>query len=276
MRPETIASIEGQKTNVPYVWEVGYHNPYPEKVRNVVAQYQRARELCLAGNYEALLTVEDDMILPPNTVSKLMGTDAAVVYGVYMLRHGVPTLSAWRYENDHDLGMSLSLYPHEVKAHIKKGWARVSGVGWGCTLIRREVLERQEIHSMGGGDAGDLTFGTECLRNGFLQIARFDVPCGHICPNGEVLEIHNMNGIVGRVYSLQDFNANVNNVSVPMKKGSYYTIPVDVARELARGGYVNITNFNVDEEIEREQPDIATREMAVSPKATKRATRKVS
>jgi hypothetical protein len=276
MRPETVVSIKAQKTSVDYVWEVGYHNPFPEKLRNVVAQYQRAWGIALDGGYDALLTVEDDMVLPIDAIEKLYKTEAPVVYGVYMLRHGTKTLSAWRYENSRNMGMSLSLYPNEAKEAFERGWARVCGVGWGCTLIRREVLERVNIRSTGGGDAGDIAFATDCVQANILQIARFDVPCLHIEPNGNVLDPKYQGGIVARVLALQTVNVNVNGQSLPMKKDRYYTVPVDVGHELSRAGYVIITNDDDSQQAigEREQPDISSREMAVNPKAATRGTRK--
>lgn len=277
MRPETAASIKAQETDVEYVWEVGRHNPFPgEKLRNVAAQYQRAWEMTLAGGYDALLTVEHDMTMPPDAIQKLYETDAKVVYGVYMLRHGTPTLSAWQYINNRSLGMSLSLYPNEVRKGRKQGWLEVCGVGWGCTLIRREVLERITVRSTGGGDAGDMAFATDCVRAGIRQIARFDVPCGHITPEGIVLHPDkDWGGILNRVLALTDLNANVGGSSLPMRKGSYYTVPPDVALDLQRAGYVKITTEDDSQQEvgQREQPDISAREMAVNPKAATRSTR---
>ena len=267
-RPEMMASVS-QLTYTDYVHEVSWHNPYPgNKFANVAAQYQRAQKMFLDGGYDALLTIEHDMVIPANAVEKLWATDAPVVYGTYMLRHGVPALNAWRYENNKNMGMSLSLYPKELKAAIKRGWAQVSGVGWGCTLIRREVLERLTVRS-NDGDAGDLAFASDCLRAGIKMIARFDVPCGHYHESGELLEIGKNGGIVSRVYALQDVNANVDGQTKPLKKHTYYTLPLHVANDLARAGYVRITN-DTDE---REQPDITAREMAVNPKAATRGTR---
>lgn len=285
MRAETKASIEAQVTDIDYVWEVGYHNPYPgEKMRNVVAQYQRAWQMALDGGYDALLTVEDDMVIPANAMQTLYETNAPVVYGVYMLRHGTYTLNTWQYINNHALGMSLSLYPKELKAYIKQGWGQVCGVGWGCTLIRRHVLEQIEIRS-DSTDAGDLAFARSCLGLGIKQIARFDVPCGHITPEGEILEPYKNGGIVSRVYCLQPVVVDVVGKSVPMRAGTYYSVPPDVANALARAGYVRITNDTADstddegpssEEVEaREQVDISKREMAIDPKASSRVTRKV-
>lgn len=275
-RPEMMASVSQQRCTVATVHEVSWQTPIPgEKFKNVVRQYQRAWQMALDGGYDALLTVEHDMVLPSNAVQKLWETDSPVVYGVYMLRHGVPTLSAWQYVNNRSLGMSLSLYPQEVKAAKQRGWVEVCGVGWGCTLIRRNVLERLTVHGNDEHDAGDLAFGIDCVRAGIKQIARFDVPCGHYDHNNNLLEITMNGGIVSRVYALQNVNVNVGGQSVTMRKGSYYSVPVEVGFELARAGYVKVTNDDDSQQEagEREQPDITSREMAVNPKAATRKTR---
>lgn len=271
MRPETKASIEAQITDVPFDWEIGFHNPFPgQKMRNVVAQYQRARELCLAGGYDALLTVEHDMILPSNAVEKLYRTDAPVVYGVYMLRHGTPTLNAWRYEGSRNLGMSLSLYPDEVRAAMRRGWVEVCGTGWGCTLIRREVLERLQIHSNNESDAGDITFSTECIRTGIKQIARFDVLCGHILPDGRVLRVGDKMGVVARVLAQENVTVNVEGSTVAMKKGRYYSIPYELGYELQRAGFVQITNEGTEREIATLTPDLETAVATVTKRKPKK------
>lgn len=274
-RPEMMASVS-QQTYTDFVHEVSWHNPFPGRdMRNVVAQYQHGRQMMLDGGYEAMLTVEHDMVIPADALQKLYDTDAPVVYGVYMLRHGTPTLNAWQYINTRNLGMSLSLYPAEVKAAWKRGWAEVCGVGWGCTLIRREVLERINIRQNAVDDAGDLAFATDCLRAGFRQIARFDVPCGHYDHNGKLLDAKKMGGTVSRVYALQPVVANVGGSSMPMRAGCYYTVPNNVAIDLQRAGFVRITNDDDSQQKagEREQPDIAAREMAVNPKAATRGKR---
>jgi hypothetical protein len=243
MRPETVKSIKAQETDIPFVWEIGHNNPYPgRKMANVIAQYSMAREMLLDSNHDALLTVEHDMILPKDTIQKLYETNSPVVYGVYMLRHGTRTINAWQYINNKNLGMSLSLYPNELRKAYQDGWVEVSGVGWGCTLIRRHVLEKLKIYSNEDHDAGDLTFSRNCLMNGFKQVARFDVPCGHIIPSGIVLDPFKDGGIVRRIYALQTINVMIDEQSKQLKKGHYYSVPPELADDLVRAGYARITN----------------------------------
>lgn len=267
--PRCVESVS-QQTYTDHTHEVSWlTDPLPGRnFANVVRQYQRAWQMALEGGYEALLTVEHDMILPSHAAETMLATDAPVVYGLYMLRHGTPTLNAWRYEGNRNMGMSLSLYPKEVREARARGWARVSGVGWGCTLIRREVLERMAVRGS-EHDAGDSAFATDCIRADIKLIARFDVECGHIKPDGLVLWPHELGGgIVARVYAMQNVVANANGQTLAIKQGHYYSLPLDVAAELSRAGYVRITN---DDESQSVDEDIATRETAVDVMTTKRA-----
>lgn len=263
--PDCLASVS-QLTYKDVHHEVSWlTDPLPGRdMRNVVRQYQKAWKMALEGGYDALLTVEHDMIIPPDTIEKLVDTDSPVVYGVYMLRHGTKTLNAWRYENNRNMGMSLSLYPKEVAKARKQGWIEVCGVGWGCTLIRRQVLEKISVRE-NVQDAGDVGFASDCIRRGFRQIARFDTLCGHIEPDGNVLwPFAKGNGMIARVLALQDVTVRANGQSLVMKKGRYYSLPVDEGRELARVGYVQIAN---------DETAVDNREVATDPKPTKRSKR---
>jgi hypothetical protein len=157
-------------------------------MRNVLAQYSHARELCLSGPYDALVTIEQDMILPPHALATLWEDGAAVVYGTYMLRHGMPVINALRHENQRNLGMSLSLYNGALAQASKAERIEVSGVGFGCTLIRRSVLEAIPFRQDDAGNAPDMPFARDCLQRGIEQIARFNVRCGHI-HEGEILSV---------------------------------------------------------------------------------------
>lgn len=82
-RGETLASVSQQQTTLEITHEVSWlDNPLPgRRMENVIAQYQKAWKMALDGGYDALLTVEHDMVLPSNAVQKLWDTDAAVAMG---------------------------------------------------------------------------------------------------------------------------------------------------------------------------------------------------
>ena len=136
------------------------------------------------------------------------------------------------------------MYPNEVAEYRRQGWGKVGGVGWGCTLIRRAVLERISIRSKDKDDAGDVGFAGDCISRGVEQIARFDVLCGHIKEDGTVLWPFVTDSIIGRVLALRDAPTGFHGIEKPMKKGSYYSMPIDRAETLNRLGYATITNMS--------------------------------
>lgn len=264
MRPETAASVRAQVFSGRFDWVIGLHNPYPPvgaNIRNVLAQYQDAREQFLAGDYDALLTVEHDMVLPPDALQTLWDTEADVVYGVYMLRHGSPVMNAWEYlEGGRNLGESLSLHPEKLEQAKQKGVIRVSGCGFGCTLMRRPVVEAFPFRHDGTDQwSPDIPFAMDVLRAGYVSVARFDVPCGHY--DGEVLIPAYGAGALENVIvtALQDVVA----AGLRMRAGQQYTLTRQDASELMRAGYV---------ELETVEPELAALEPAET--ATKHGGRR--
>ena len=104
MRPECEASVAGQAYEGGIERVVGTHNPFPgQSHRNVLAQYQRAREMFLDSDCGAMLTVEHDVALPAGGIGRLVEAlggggageqrgkgagEIGVAVGVYMLRKG--------------------------------------------------------------------------------------------------------------------------------------------------------------------------------------------
>lgn len=230
-------SVSGQVFSGDHV--IDRDDPYPPPDhRNVLAKYQRAKAATLAGGYDALVTVEQDMLLPAGAIERLAAVDAGVVFGVYVLRHGSNVINAWRYDGDRNLGMSLSLYPRELARLRERGEiVRVSGVGWGCTLIRREVLAQAWLHDGGGTcPAGDIPFAQWCLHNGVRMMAHFGVRCGHV-EEGRVLEVNETIDMV-KVEALQRVNVMSGEQTVGLEPGKRYVLAAAAVDDLVRAGYV--------------------------------------
>lgn len=264
LRPETAASVVAQRWGGTLVWEVGRWNPFPPPdLRNVYEQYARGRALCLAGGCDALWTVEHDMVLPADALAKLWEADAPVAYGAYMLRHGSKVLNAWQWTGGRNLGMSLTLHPAELEQARRAGVAEVSGVGFGCTLIRREVLERIAFRP-DGEQAPDIPFARDCLAAGVRQVAHFGVLCGHV-HGGEVLTVESETGRGVAVAALQSVTVGVAGQPVRLEVGRRYTLPRAEALELARAGYVTLVASTAEAPVTAEAPGGVER--AVDPAA---------
>jgi hypothetical protein len=239
LRSETVRSIVAQQTAHVLTWDIGRCNPYPGRdMRNVLTQYNTAREMCLSGPYDAMITIEHDMVIPPHAVRALCDTPAPVVYASYPLRpDGV--LNTWQYVDTRGLGMSLQRYPAELYRYRQAGVGRVSGVGFGCTLIRRQVLEEISFRTDYFEHAPDMPFAHDCVRKEILQLARFDVECGHI-HKGATLEINSEGTGMVTVKCIQPVNILVNGGGVALNEGDVLELPPEQAKELASLGYVEL------------------------------------
>ena len=242
-RPDCRASVEAQQTSHAWEWIVDEDDPFPAPDhRNVLAKYKRARKIALDQGFDALITVEHDMVLPPDAFEKLAATrDCGVVYAPYVLRHGSYPLNTWQYCGPHNIGMSLTIYPQELAAYRKAGFGRISGCGWGCTLIYRTVLERIPFHDGNGHNPpGDIQFATDCLRASVISMGRFDAPCGHYDEEGRILMPYEHAPLMTRVEALQDVIALVEGEPLKMIKGMRYSVTIPVAYDLERAGYVKM------------------------------------
>jgi hypothetical protein len=163
----------------------GSDDPALDAYPRILRKYQGARRMLLAGDYDALLTVESDMVVPPDAALKLAQAEADVAYGVYCWRHGWPWWSAYPVLKA-EIGVSLSLAPDQARAW----WGQtieVRGVGFGCTLIHRRVLEAIDFRLPDGDAFADWSFGLDAHAHGFKQVSDLSVVCGHITPEGETL-----------------------------------------------------------------------------------------
>ena len=258
MRPECEASVWAQDYGGGIVREVGTFNPWPGlDHRNVLAQYERARELFLESDCGALLTLEHDVVLPADGLTRLVeglgrldysfgltpaGEHPGVVFGVYMLRHGSKVLNAWEYVGDNGMGESLSLNAGKLREARRAGRVRVSGVGWGCTLIRREVVEAVRFRDGGGENpAGDIAFAMDCLYRGVVMIADFDVACDHF--DGE-LRLRPFGGAMNdsvAVVALQDVTVMGPGGRQGWEAGGRYRVSRGLLDDLVRAGYARIS-----------------------------------
>ena len=243
IHPETRRSIDELQHGEHDVTVMIRPDPHEDKQGNVVRQYQWARQHVLDEGYDALLIIEHDMIVPDDALVKMAATDAGVVYGVYLFRHVKPTLNAFRAVSPPSLDQSIALFQDEL-AHAKRAGAwPVSGLGFGCTLIRRDVLEKIEIRRPNGGYYPDGPFASDCCKYGIKQMARFDVECGHIKPDGRVLWPGLENDWMYdtlKVKILVNFNGEIGGRTMPFVAGSEVSLPYEAAQDYARAGFCRL------------------------------------
>lgn len=154
------------------------YGPIVDKHRNITRNYNYARRAFLASDYDALLCIECDMIVPPDALKRLVACDADVAYGLYIFRSSGREWNAYTILQD-NWGRSLSTDTEAVKA----AWGNVidvAGVGLGCTLIRRRVLEATEFTLPAHQKMScDWMLALFCQEHGFTQRCDTGLVCGH-------------------------------------------------------------------------------------------------
>lgn len=179
-------------------------NPHGTPFENVTRQHNKARDMALYGDYDALLSVEADMIVPPDTISRLIDCNADISYGLYVWRFRP---QRWNVYTEIGLwgGRSVNHYPHEGRA----AWGKIvdtAGLGMGCTLICRNVLQNLRFRIYDGTHSwlndvygeqfdhleidqarahpmmicDDWFLALDAEHYGFSQRANMGVVCGHI------------------------------------------------------------------------------------------------
>jgi hypothetical protein len=152
--------------------------------QNVLHNYEVARQRFLSGDYTHLLTLEDDMVPPPDALNLLLVTSAPVAYSLYCWRRTPYHWSAYRTLEELG-GASISdNNPWQAQQQAQNNAViEVVGVGLGCTLIDRATVERIPFRCPYGiGGANDWYFALDCQAAGVRQVAHLGVRCGHITP----------------------------------------------------------------------------------------------
>ena len=151
--------------------------------QNMYEKYVCARQMALDGGYNALLTVEADIVIPRDGLNKLLEVDAHVVYGLYCSRkadYGYNWLVIQEPGSFYAPPASLD------DGFRREAWGKVVesvGHGLGCTLIRREVLERVHFRYPDPLVACDWYFALDCQAEGIRQAHHCGVVCGHVNGN---------------------------------------------------------------------------------------------
>lgn len=206
------------------------------KHMNTLQMYQNAQKKVLAEDYDALLIFEHDMLVPEDGLIKLWEIDVPVAYGLYMLRHGAKCVNAFTMIDDSpNIGKSVSFKKSVFLAALRKKIVRVSGVGFGFTLIKREVLEKVPFRQTDQNFAPDWGFAVDCTKKKIKQYCRFDVICGHIEQDGVILFPKEDKVNVTKVKILKQF------VSGKLyRPGEIAEIEDEKLDDFIRAGYIHI------------------------------------
>lgn len=176
----TLTSVLRMEWTAPLDYVLGRNDsPTGHKYLDLTAKFNQARRLTLEGGYDALMTIEADVIVPADALTRLAAVDADVSYGLYSNRHGWHKWLAYDHVHDSYTGASLS----DVPELARKAWGQVwvtKGVGMGCTFIHRHVLEAIKFRCPDTAVANDWFFALDLQAGGYIQKHDLGCVCGHI------------------------------------------------------------------------------------------------
>lgn len=196
LEPETVQAVFALEWDGPISYLFQRDNPLPEMrdklkraVMNHMHQFKRGREVFLAGRFEAMLIIESDIIPPADALKRLADLDCDIAYGVYVFRKSAfgdePIVNVFeRYkpwpEVTRNEGESLTVRRLWDWA-LRQGVVECSGAGFGCTLIRRNVLESIEFRTEWpiNGSHCDTFWTRDAYRAGYKMMADTRVICAH-------------------------------------------------------------------------------------------------
>jgi glycosyltransferase involved in cell wall biosynthesis len=133
IEPETFKSI--YDLDIPEGYEVDFQFFYGyqiDQIRNLIAEW--------AKRYDYLFSVDSDIVLPSDSLRKMIDADKDIVTGLYIQR--IPNTHTIEVYMVNPTG-GLSNIPQELLFQ-HNGLVEVAGCGFGCCLVKGDVFRRME------------------------------------------------------------------------------------------------------------------------------------
>ena len=165
---------EGYETNVETFY--GYQI---DQIRNLIAKYS------IDMGYDYVFCVDSDIILPGDTLVKLLKANKDVISGVYTQRKAdVHVVEVYEHREN---GAILNI-PYEKMMYKDMEPFRVGGFGFGCVLVNTKVFkgmqwpyfEYRNAEDWRDTVSEDITFCMKAEANGFELWCDPSIHCPHI------------------------------------------------------------------------------------------------
>jgi len=133
IEPETFKSIWDLDVPDGYNLEFQFFYGYQiDQIRNLIAEW--------AKRYDYLFSVDSDIILPKDTLRKMIESDKDIITGLYIQRiPGTHTVEVYMVNPNG----GMSNIPYEMLSKYN-GPVEVAGCGFGCVLVKGEVFRKME------------------------------------------------------------------------------------------------------------------------------------
>ncbi len=124
-----------------------YHVERGNNSREALARAQNfARQIALDEDYPYIMSLESDVMVPPQIIQLLLQSGKDVISGLYLigsnkLKYKVPCITIPEWDKTIGAWGTRLLKPHELKDYLHKGLKRVQAAGMGCCLIYKNAFK---------------------------------------------------------------------------------------------------------------------------------------
>ncbi|MBI1970375.1 glycosyltransferase [Candidatus Woesearchaeota archaeon] len=154
------------------------------RIQNIVDGRNMIRNVFLKHQYDALLFVDSDVMLPPDALERLLSHHKEIVIGVYLhntiindAQHIMPVVYVF---HDKEKGLLRQLRQDEV---VEGRLIEAAAGGMGCVLITKSVMEKVHLfHTLSKNSTGgeDAAFYQDASAAGFAIFCDTNVKCLHV------------------------------------------------------------------------------------------------
>lgn len=145
------------------------------RYEDATARLQLARKTFLAGPWDSMLIIDDDLIVPQDTYARLQNLASPVAYAL-TVRRNHPRF--WSAVLEHDSYSTLDQYTRSAR-ELWGQVVNVVGCGHNPTLIWRSVIERFPFEQR-GKHGTDRYFAEDCYRNDIRMACDTSIIVGHV------------------------------------------------------------------------------------------------
>ncbi len=155
--------------------------PASTRIEKILNGRKHIRDHALKNDYDFLLFLDSDVMLPARALEYLLRTNGDVISGAYLNAFEVDGKTVIAPVLFKDLGSGeCQLFTYEGAAVPRV--FEIGAAGFGCTLISKKVLQAVDLRAMGSSQSGgeDIAFYVDARAKGFKTVANTFVKCLHL------------------------------------------------------------------------------------------------
>lgn len=173
---------------IPLAFKIGIENLYLMQNSMINQCRDAIVKVAFEKNYDYIMWLDDDMLVPPDTVERLLAHNKDICSGLYFGRKNYKPLLFDITEELEDGETYYNLKNHTE--YRQNDLMKIDGIGFGCVLTKVSALKKiwdcpedgigQTCFDFIGGLGEDLSFGIRCRKLGIETWVDTSIKCGHL------------------------------------------------------------------------------------------------